>query len=76
MQTADEILKPFVKTATTGFGKYQIVDEHKAIKAMIEFARQACEEQKVICLKEFQNSDDYYPAEVIAIKNAPLPDLK
>jgi hypothetical protein len=40
MKTKEEILKPYVKTATTGFGKYTIVDENKALLAMEEYAHQ------------------------------------
>ncbi len=36
--TKQEVLQQYVKTATTGFGKFPIVDESKALKAMDEWA--------------------------------------
>lgn len=36
-KTAEDILNPYVKIITTGFGKYPVVDKDKALKAMEQY---------------------------------------
>jgi hypothetical protein len=40
MKTAEEILEPYVKQVTSGFGTYNMVNKHSAIKAMETYATQ------------------------------------
>lgn len=73
MQTVQEIFDNIVGEFHRTLSPQNYIN---VVKAMQEYARQACEEQKKICINAFKYADDNYGSEANAIRNAPLPELK
>ena len=72
MKTAEEILKiTGWELANALPGSTYII----AIKAMREYARQACIDQRILCADEYGCDEDSLPI-FNKILNAPLPELK